>query len=96
MYRARTPSPLHAEPGEMTTGFPNDKRTANQEGGPRVLRGGLLIVHLLSNVAGSAVDIAIFFLLNGVVGDGPRAYFTQSRAPGGMAADLLRKKANPK
>ena len=96
MDRARTPPPLHAEPGGAITGFPNKKRTANQEGGPRVLRGGLLIVHLLSNVAGSAVDIATFFLLNGVVGDGPRAHFTQSRGPGGMTADLLRKKTNLK
>ena len=96
MDRTRTPSPLHAEPGGMITGFPNKKRTANQEGGPRVLRGELLIVHPLPNVAGSAADMATFFLLNGVVGDGPRAHFTQSRAPGGMTTDLLRKKANLK
>ena len=80
----------------MNTDFPNKKRTANKEGVPRVLRGELLIVHPLPNFAGSAADIATFFLLNGVVGDGPRAQFTQSRAPGGMTTDLLRKKANLK
>ena len=58
----------------MITDFPNKKRTAKQEGGPRVLRGGLLIVHPLPNVAGSAADRSTFFLLNGVVGDGPRAH----------------------
>ena len=49
-------------------------RTSNQEGGPPVLRGGLLIIHPLPNVAGSAADRSTFFLLNGVVGDGPRAH----------------------
>ena len=54
--------------------FTKKKRTSNQEGGPRVLRSGLLIIHLLPNVAGSAADRSTFFLLNGVVGDGPRAH----------------------
>ena len=97
MGRTRTPSPLHAEPGEMIAGFPNDKRTANQEGGPRVLRGkrsdrsppaeGCWQRRRYGN---------FFFLLNGVVGDGPRTHFTQSRAPGGMTTDFLRKKDNLK
>ena len=34
-----------------------------------MLRGGLLIIHPLPNVAGSAADRSTFFLLNGVVGD---------------------------
>ena len=74
MDRTRTPSPLRAEPGGMNTGFPSKKRTANQEGGPRVLRGEIPIVHPLPNVAGSAADRSTSFLLNGVVGDGPRAH----------------------
>ena len=83
MDRARTP--LHAEPGGMITDFSRKKRTSNQEGGPRVLRGGLLIIHPLPNVAGSAADRSTFFLLNGVVGDGPRAHSTStSRRPGRM------------
>ena len=39
-----------------------------------MLRGGLLIIHPLPNLAGSAADRSNFFLLNGVVGDGPRAH----------------------
>ena len=39
-----------------------------------MLRGGLLIIHPLPNVAGSAADRSTFLLLNGVVGDGPRAH----------------------
>ena len=54
------------------------KRTSNQEGGPRVLGCGLPVIHPLPNVVGSAADTSSF-LLNGVVGDGPRAHFTQSR-----------------
>ena len=78
MDRARTPPPLHAEPGGMITDFSKKKRTSNQEGGPRVLRGGLLIIHPLPNVAGSAADKSTFFLLNGVVGDGLRAHSTST------------------
>ena len=39
-----------------------------------MLRKGLLVIHLLPNVAGSAADRSTFFLLNDVVGDGPRAH----------------------
>jgi len=60
------------------------------------LEANVLIIHPLPKVAGSAADMATFFLLNGVVGDGPRTHFTQSRAPGGMTTGLLRKKANLK
>jgi len=49
------------------------KQTSNQEGGPRVRRGGLLISCTLPNAAGSAAYRSSFFLLNGVVGDGLRA-----------------------
>ena len=73
MDRARTPPPLHAEPGGVITSSPPQKQSLNQEGGPRVLRGELSIIRPLPNVAGSAVDRPTFFLLNGVVGDGPRA-----------------------
>ena len=66
------------------------KRTSNQEGGPRVLRGGLMIIHPLPNMAGSATERSAFFLLNGVVGDGPRAHSTSTsrRAAGRMTADF--------
>ena len=75
----RTPPPLHAEPGGMITDFfQKKKRTSNQEGGPPVLRCGLLVIHPLPVVAGSAADISSFFLLNGVVGDGPRAVSTST------------------
>ena len=43
-----------------------------------MLRGGLLIIQPLPNVAGSAVDRSAFFLLNGVVGDGPRTHATST------------------
>ena len=77
MDRARTPPPLHAEqPGGMTAVF--KKRNSNQEGAPWVLRGGLLIIYPLPNVAGSAAGRSTFFLLNGVVVDGLRAHFTQN------------------
>ena len=78
MDRARTPPPLHAEPGGMITDFSQKKRAWNQEGGPRVLRGGLLISHPLPNAAGNAADRSTFFVLNGVVGDGPRADSTST------------------
>ena len=39
------------------------KRTPNQECGPRVLRAEILIIHLLSNMAGSAADGSTFFCL---------------------------------
>ena len=64
--------------------FQNKKRTSNQEGGPRVLRGGLLIIHPLPSVAGSAADRSTFFLLNGVVGDGPRAHSTSTSRRAGQ------------
>ena len=79
MDRTRPTPPLHAEPGGMITDFSTKKkRTSNQEIGPRVLRGRLLIIHPLPNVAGSAADRSTFFLLNGVVGDGPRADSTSN------------------
>ena len=62
----------------MITDFSKKKRTSNQEGGPRVLRAELLIIHPLPNVAGSAADRSTFFLLDGVVGDGPRAHSTST------------------
>ena len=68
----------------MTAEFPffcNNKRTSNQEGGLRVVRGGLPAIHFLPNVAGSAADRATLFLLNGVavvVGDGLRAHCTST------------------
>ena len=43
-----------------------------------MLRGGLLIMHPLPNVAGSAADRSTLFLLNGVVGDGLRAHSTST------------------
>ena len=44
-----------------------------------MLRGGLLVIHpLLPHVAGSAVDRLAFFLLNGVVRDGPRTHATST------------------
>ena len=58
--------------------FKKKKRTSNQEGGPPVFRGGLLIIHPLLNVAGSAADRSTFCLLNGVVGGGPRAHSTST------------------
>jgi len=85
MDRVRTPPPLHAEPGGMITGFSTKKkRTWNQEGGPRVLRGTLLITHPLPSVAGSAADRSTLFLLNGVVGDGPRAHSTSTSRRAGQ------------
>ena len=61
-----------------------------------MLRGGLLVIHPLPNVAGSAADRATFFLLNGVIGDGLRASPSQLHADaepgGGMTADLYSKK----
>ena len=72
MDRARILPRIHAEPGGMITDFSKKKRTSNQEGGPRVLRGELLVIHPLPVVGGCAADISSFFSLNGVVGDGPR------------------------
>ena len=43
-----------------------------------MLRGGLLIIYPLPNVAGSAAERSAFFLLNCVVGDGPRAHSTST------------------
>ena len=74
MDRTRTPTPLHTEPGGVIIDLKKRRGNLNQEGGPPVLRGGLLVIHLLPNVAGSAADRSTFFLLNCVVGDGPRAH----------------------
>ena len=68
----------------MAADFSKKKRISNQEGGPRVLRGGLLIVYPLPNVAGSAADRSTFFLLNGVVGDGPHAHSTSTSRRAGQ------------
>ena len=82
MDRTRTPTPIHADPGGMITDFSKKKPTSNRECGPRVLRADILIIQRLSNMAGSAADRSTFFLLNGVVQDGPRAHsnFTSRRA----------------
>jgi len=75
MDRARTPPPLHARrAGRDDHRFFKRRAESEKAGGPRVIRGGLLIIHPLPNVAGSAADRSTFFLLNGVVGDGPRAH----------------------
>jgi hypothetical protein len=94
MDRTRPTPPLHAEPGGMITDFSTKKkRTSNQEGGPRVLRGRLLIIHPLPNVTGSAADRSTFFLLNGVVGDGPRENSTStSRRAGRDDRQFIKKK----
>ena len=61
-----------------------------------MLRGRLLVIHPLPNVAGSAANRATFFLLNGVIGDGPHASPSQLHADaepgGGLTADLYFKK----
>ena len=49
-----------------------------------MLRGTLLITHPLPSVAGSAADRSTFFLLNGVVGDGPRAHSTSTSRRAGQ------------
>ena len=59
--------------------FQNKKWSSNQEGAPRVRRSGLRTIHALPDVAISAADRSIFYLPNGVVGDGPHVHFTQSR-----------------
>ena len=55
-------------------------------------RGELLVIHFLPDVAGSAADRATFFLLNGAIGDGPRASPSQLHADaepgGGMTVDF--------
>ena len=88
---ARTPPPLHAEPGGMIT-YLLKKRTSNQEGGPRRLRSGLMINKPLPNMAGSAAERPYFFLLNGVVGDGPRAHSTCTSLRAGRDDHQLKKK----
>ena len=94
MDRARTPPPLHAEPGGMTADFSRQKGTSNKEVGPRVLRGGLPIIYPLSDVAGCAADRSTFFLLNGVVGDGPRAHsISTSRRAGRDDYRFFKKKS---
>ena len=62
----------------MFTDFSKKKRTSKQEGGPRMLRGELLIIQNQLFSAGSAADRSTFFLLNGVVGDEPRAHSTST------------------
>ena len=57
--------------------FIKNKMDLKKEGGPRMLRGGLPNIHPLPIVAGSAADRSTVFLLNGVVGDGPRAHSTR-------------------
>jgi hypothetical protein len=95
MDRARTPPPLHAEPGGVITSSPPQKQSLNQEGGPRVLRGELSIIRPLPNVAGSAVDRPTFFLLSSVVGDGPRAQSNStSRRAGRDGYRFHKKKAD--
>ena len=75
--------------------FTKKKRTSNQEGGPRVPRSRLLIIHPLPNVAGSAADRSTFLLLNGVVGDGPHADSTSnSRRAGRDDHRFFKKKAD--
>ena len=58
--------------------FIKKKTDLKKEGGPRMYRGGLPNIHLLPKVAGSAADRSTFFLLNGVVGDEPRAHATST------------------
>ena len=99
MDRARTPTPLHAEPGgaDNYRFFTQKKRTSNQEGGPRVLRGGLLVICPLPNGAVSTADRSTFVLLNGVVGDGPRAHSTStSRRAGRDDRRFIKKKTDLK
>ena len=91
MDRARTLSPLHSELGGMITDLNKKKRTSNQEGGPRVLSGKLLIIHLLPKVSGSAADRSSFFWLNGVVGDGPRAQSTSTSRRAGRDDHRVKK-----
>ena len=63
----------------MTADFYLQKKLpSNQEGGPRVLDSGLLVIRLVPNGAGSAADRSTFVLLNGVVGDGPLAHYTST------------------
>jgi hypothetical protein len=45
----------------MITGFSKKKLTSNQKGGPPVLRGGLLIIHTLPNVAAPRIDQLSFY-----------------------------------
>ena len=90
LARTPPPTPLHARRAGRGNYrfFKKKKRTSNQEGGPRVLGSRLLIIHPLPHMAGSAADRSTFFLLNGVVGDGPRAHSTLPlhAEPGRMAA----------
>ena len=83
MDLARTPPPLHVEPGGMITDFPKI-RTSIQEGGLWVLRGGLLIIYPCRMWMAAPRTDQLSFLLNGVVGYGParalHLHFTQSRA----------------
>ena len=57
-----------------------------------MFRGGLLIIHPLPNAAGSAADRSTFILLNGVVGDGPRAHSTSTSRRAGRDDYLFFKK----
>ena len=56
-----------------------------------MLRGGLPIIHPLSNVPGSAADRSTSFLLNGVVGDMVRARTPLHAEPGGMITFFSKK-----
>ena len=59
-----------------------------------MLRSRLLITHPLPNMAGSAADISTFFLLNGVVGDGPREHsISTSRRAGRDDHRFFKKKS---
>ena len=53
-----------------------------------MLRGGLLVIDPLPDVAGSAADRSAFFLLNGVVGETDRARTPLHAEPGGMTTDF--------
>ena len=56
-----------------------------------MLRAELPIIQPLLNVAGSVADRSTFFLLNGVVGDGPRAHSTSISCRAGRDDNRLKK-----
>ena len=91
---ARTPPPLHAEPGGMIIDFSEKNRTSNQESGPQVLSGALLIIHFFPNVAGSAADRSYLFWLNDVVVSRRWTARELYAEPGGKTADFSKKKAD--
>ena len=57
-----------------------------------MLRGGLPVINPLPNVAGSAADRSTYFLLSGVVGDGPHAHSTSTSRRAGRDDYRLKKK----